>query len=49
MRYILCEEGVGLPKSDILFWADIPKSDMGGWVGQKSAQKIGYPLWTAPN
>ena len=21
---------------------------MGGWVGQKRALKIGYPLWTAP-
>ena len=22
---------------------------MGRWVGQKMAQKIGYPLWMAPN
>ena len=22
---------------------------MGGYVGQKRAQKIGYPLWMAPN
>ena len=21
---------------------------MGGWVGQKMAKKIGYPLWMAP-
>ena len=25
------------------------KSDMGRWVGQKRALKIGYPLWMAPN
>ena len=25
------------------------KSDMGRCVGQKMAQKMGYPLWMAPN
>ena len=52
MRCICKGVGVGLSKSDIIYWVGSSESDKigDGLVGRsKMTQKIGYHMWTAPN
>ena len=40
------EDLISLIKNELY---TMKKSDMGGWVGQKLAQKMVYHMWMAPN